>query len=324
MALLPPSPIGQPPGNSFWNDWYEKLRTIINTGAITVAWANVTGTPTTLAGYGITAVPAASITGVVAPANGGTGVANNAASTITIAGAFASTFTMTGVTSVTFPTSGTLMTTTGNTTGSAATVTAAAQPAITSVGTLTSLTMSGAISGTTDLTTTGNTILGNAQADTLNVGNGDIIKDSSGRVGFGVTPQSWSLAGTNFFELGGSFFTGGTANARYGTNAYFNGASWIRISANATTLYNQSAGVHLFYSNASGAAGGSFTQTEVARIDGNGLLTTGSTTLHATSVALTNGAGAGAGTITNAPAAGNPTKWIPINDNGTTRYIPAW
>ncbi len=43
-----------------------------------------------------------------------------------------------------------------------------------------------------------------------------------------------------------------------------------------------------------------------------------------TSVAMNNGAGAGAGTITNAPAAGNPTKWIPINDNGTTRYIPAW
>lgn len=39
---------------------------------------------------------------------------------------------------------------------------------------------------------------------------------------------------------------------------------------------------------------------------------------------LANGAGAGAGTITNAPVAGNPTKWIPIDDNGTTRYIPAW
>jgi hypothetical protein len=37
-----------------------------------------------------------------------------------------------------------------------------------------------------------------------------------------------------------------------------------------------------------------------------------------------NGAGASAGTMTNAPAAGNPTKWIPIDDNGTTRYIPAW
>lgn len=28
--------------------------------------------------------------------------------------------------------------------------------------------------------------------------------------------------------------------------------------------------------------------------------------------------------LTNAPRSGNPTKWIPVNDNGTTRYIPAW
>ena len=55
-----------------------------------------------------------------------------------------------------------------------------------------------------------------------------------------------------------------------------------------------------------------------------GTLTTSSTTLHTSSVSLTNGAGASAGTITNAPAAGNPTKWIPIVDNGTTRYIPCW
>lgn len=42
------------------------------------------------------------------------------------------------------------------------------------------------------------------------------------------------------------------------------------------------------------------------------------------SAAWTNGAAAGAGTLLNAPAAGNPTKWIPVDDNGTTRYIPAW
>ena len=48
------------------------------------------------------------------------------------------------------------------------------------------------------------------------------------------------------------------------------------------------------------------------------------TTLLETSVNLTNGAAASAGTLLNAPAAGNPTKWIPIDDNGTTRYIPAW
>ena len=50
----------------------------------------------------------------------------------------------------------------------------------------------------------------------------------------------------------------------------------------------------------------------------------GSATLVTTTVALTNGAAAAAGTLLNAPAAGNPTKWVPINDNGTTRYIPAW
>ncbi len=42
------------------------------------------------------------------------------------------------------------------------------------------------------------------------------------------------------------------------------------------------------------------------------------------SVTITDGAAASLGTLTNAPAAGNPTKWVPIDDNGTTRYIPAW
>lgn len=43
-----------------------------------------------------------------------------------------------------------------------------------------------------------------------------------------------------------------------------------------------------------------------------------------TKATLSNGAAANAGTLTNAPAVGNPTKWIPIDDNGTTRYLPAW
>jgi hypothetical protein len=59
-------------------------------------------------------------------------------------------------------------------------------------------------------------------------------------------------------------------------------------------------------------------------VQNGGGVTVGTTTLIKSSVTLTNGAASGAGTITNAPTAGNPTKWIPINDNGTTRYIPAW
>lgn len=41
-------------------------------------------------------------------------------------------------------------------------------------------------------------------------------------------------------------------------------------------------------------------------------------------VTLANGAAAQTATLTNAPVAGNPTKWVTINDNGTTRRIPAW
>lgn len=50
----------------------------------------------------------------------------------------------------------------------------------------------------------------------------------------------------------------------------------------------------------------------------------GTNPIIATSSSITTGAGAGTGTLTNAPASTNPTKWIPINDNGTVRYIPAW
>lgn len=38
----------------------------------------------------------------------------------------------------------------------------------------------------------------------------------------------------------------------------------------------------------------------------------------------TDGAGAGAGTLTNAPAAGDPTIWIPMDINGSTVHVPGW
>lgn len=51
---LPPLPQGVAPGSYFWNDWYEKLRTLINSLMDSISWSIITGTPTTLAGYGIT------------------------------------------------------------------------------------------------------------------------------------------------------------------------------------------------------------------------------------------------------------------------------
>lgn len=54
------------------------------------------------------------------------------------------------------------------------------------------------------------------------------------------------------------------------------------------------------------------------------ITTVGGAQFHSTNTALTNGAAAALGTLTNAPTAGNPTKWIGILDNGVLRYIPAW
>lgn len=83
---------------------------------------------------------------------------------------------------------------------------------------------------------------------------------------------------------------------------------------------------YIYYSCATGVAGsapGTFSQ--VFRIDlTTGLVTFSNAVMFTSNVALTNGAAAQSPTMTNGPSAGNPTKWIPINDNGTARYLPAW
>lgn len=52
--LIPPMPTGVLPGSDYWNDWVEKLRTIINNITNGISWSVITGKPTTLSGYGIT------------------------------------------------------------------------------------------------------------------------------------------------------------------------------------------------------------------------------------------------------------------------------
>lgn len=62
--------------------------------------------------------------------------------------------------------------------------------------------------------------------------------------------------------------------------------------------------------------------TDQLRIGGS--LTINSATLLTSKTSFTDGAGVGAGTLLTAPAAGNPTKWVGLNDNGTIRYFPTW
>ncbi len=74
---------------------------------------------------------------------------------------------------------------------------------------------------------------------------------------------------------------------------------------------------------------GTLGQQQADRVDISGgtvaaQLKNNQTILLESIAALTDGAAAAAGTLLNAPVAGNPTKWVAINDNGTTRYIPTW
>jgi hypothetical protein len=64
--------------------------------------------------------------------------------------------------------------------------------------------------------------------------------------------------------------------------------------------------------------------SDYANLKAKELVVSSGTVMMRSSAAFTNGAAAAVGTLNNAPAAGDPTKWIAIDDNGTTRYIPAW
>jgi hypothetical protein len=54
MAAIPPQPVGVLPGSGYWNDWIEKIRTIVNSLLVALDWNVIVNKPTTLVGYGIT------------------------------------------------------------------------------------------------------------------------------------------------------------------------------------------------------------------------------------------------------------------------------
>lgn len=38
---IPPAPVGALPGSSYWNDWYERIRNLINSGTISQLWSSL-------------------------------------------------------------------------------------------------------------------------------------------------------------------------------------------------------------------------------------------------------------------------------------------
>jgi len=116
------------------------------------------------------------------------------------------------------------------------------------------------------------------------------------------------------------YSSGGTFIART-DNGYFQTAQQLAIGGGDVFLYRDNSNI-LALKNVANAQEFRVYETTTGTIYkailGNRQL------IKISGAAFDNGAGASAGTMTNAPTAGNPTKWIPIDDNGTTRYIPAW
>ena len=156
--------------------------------------------------------------------------------------------------------------------------------------------------GAVDITTTGNTILGNASTDTLNVGNGGLVKDASGNVGIGTASpvakldirdttavmQLKSNTGTNAVyatinNTGGDFYIGrdNSAGGTFGTAAAY-----------ASVLYSSGAYPMVFFTNA----------TERMRIDSTGASTFTGTGKFATTIGVGNATPSASGSGITFPA----------------------
>lgn len=140
-----------------------------------------------------------------------------------------------------------------------------------------------------------------------------------------------SPAAVQSADLIGAIFGYGYATS--GGAGYVTGAGAGMVFTATDNFTSTVAGERIdFYSTATGAGSSSIAASVGAGLmvgttidPGAGLIYINSASfLMRNKTSWTNGAAAAAGTLLNAPVAGNPTKWIPIDDNGTTRYVPAW
>lgn len=137
-----------------------------------------------------------------------------------------------------------------------------------------------------------------------------LVDPLSGRASFNPIWLKWFLELTAFVSASGGAGGGTSHEALTGMQGGGTGEHYHFTNAEHTAL-------------AAGFTGAGKLVRENAPIISDPT-TAGTGLLHKTNQALTNGAAAALGTLANAPAAGNPTKWVPVDDNGTTRYAPLW
>lgn len=127
-----------------------------------------------------------------------------------------------------------------------------------------------------ELTVEGNVTLGDASTDTLNVGNGGLIKDSAGNVGIGATPRAWDASFKALQIRGSGIMVGSTGSTYQLANAYFDGAYKYSASSFAVK-YEMVAGSHAWFTAPSGTAGDPISFTQAMTLNAGGSLNVGQT-----------------------------------------------
>lgn len=197
-------------------------------------------------------------------------------------------------------------------------------------GTATASTNAAALGASAAANDSGSVAVGNlavSHTESIAIGKSSTAGVASG-AGDGVAiGTSTQALGNNTVAIGTGADASASASIAIGNASTASAASSVALGNDAIAAFANSVaiGPNAAPANANGIQIRSSTRT--LDIDGTtGLLTlpTNAGVLLKTSTTLTDASGAGAGTITNAPSAGNPTKWFEINDNGTILKIPAW
>ncbi len=116
------------------------------------------------------------------------------------------------------------------------------------------------------------------------------------------------FAGIDLYEANGTTFVGTFGYGNSGSGAPYANNVYV-IGANKDFV----------------VFGGGSGSTETLRVTNAGALTTNiASFILGSKTTITGGSTGNIPTLTAGPVTGNPTKWLPYDDNGTTRYIPSW